>query len=306
MDPLSTLLSLLKPQTYLAGRFDIGKRQAIAFPKYVGIKCYAVITGRCWLTVGRKPDRVELREGECFLLPHGLPFRLESELGGQEVELSTLVAAMQKGLTGLYKGKPAGTLAGGHFTFSGGPVDLLLGFLPVVVHLPKSAKTSAMRWTLERMREEILQQQLGSSFLVQQLAYFMLVETLRVHLTDAPTSSVGWLYALTDPQVRVAITSMHDRPDRAWTLDALARHIGMSRSLFARTFKMKVGESPIQHLTRWRMLLASDRLSGSQDSVLNIAASLGYNSESAFGKAFKRVTGYSPRQYRVSGVKQHV
>ena len=94
-----------------------------------------------------------------------------------------------------------------------------------------------------------------------------------------------------------AITCMHDNPGHRWTLQELAGRVGMSRSIFALKFKETVGETPMEYLTRWRMMLAGDKLKNSDDSISIIALSLGYESESAFGKAFKRVMGCSPRQY---------
>lgn len=94
---------------------------------------------------------------------------------------------------------------------------------------------------------------------------------------------------------------MQTDPSHAWTLQELAQRIGMSRSVFAQRFKQRVGESPMEYLVRWRMLLACDRLINSEDPVLAVAMSLGYESESAFGKAFKRVMGCSPRKYSRSG-----
>jgi AraC-like DNA-binding protein len=97
--------------------------------------------------------------------------------------------------------------------------------------------------------------------------------------------------------MRAAITFMHDNPGHRWTLQELAERVGMSRSIFALRFKETVGETPMEYLTRWRMLLAGDRLMTPGNSVSDIALTLGYESESAFGKAFKRVMGCSPRQY---------
>jgi AraC-like DNA-binding protein len=94
-----------------------------------------------------------------------------------------------------------------------------------------------------------------------------------------------------------AITSMHDDPAHGWTIQKLAERVGMSRSTFALKFKQTVGESPMEYLTRWRMLLAGDRLTNSSDTISAIARALGYESESAFSTAFKRVMGCSPRQY---------
>jgi AraC-like DNA-binding protein len=90
---------------------------------------------------------------------------------------------------------------------------------------------------------------------------------------------------------------MHDNPEHRWTLQELAERVGMSRSIFALKFKETVGETPMEYLTRWRMLLAGDKLKTGGNSLSDIALSLGYESESAFGKAFKRVMGCSPKQY---------
>jgi AraC-like DNA-binding protein len=108
---------------------------------------------------------------------------------------------------------------------------------------------------------------------------------------------VGWLFALADKQMGAAINAMHGDPAQRWTLQDLAERAGMSRSTFALKFKATVGESPMEYLTRWRVLLAGDRLANSGDPISVIARSLGYESESAFSTAFKRVMGCSPRQY---------
>ena len=300
MDPLSSVLSLLKPRSHLSGRFDIGGKQAILFPKYEGIKCYAVLAGTCWLTVS-DAEPVFLQEGDCFLLPSGRSFTLATDASARAVDLQALLAALTNGLPGLYDGEPACTLAGGHFVLGGDPADLLLGFLPPVVHLHEKDEKASLRWSLEQIRAELREEKLGSSFLVEQLAYMMLVQALRVHLAQAAQDAVGWLYAITDPQLKTAIVSMQANPANDWTVNGLAQHVGMSRSIFALKFKEKVGESPMEYLTRWRMLLAGDRLTTTTEPILSIALSLGYESESSFGKAFKRVMGCAPRQYSREG-----
>jgi AraC-like DNA-binding protein len=120
---------------------------------------------------------------------------------------------------------------------------------------------------------------------------------LRLHLAERPIGGVGWLFALADKQMGAAISAMHSDPSHHWTLQRLAERAGMSRSSFALKFKATVGASPMEYLTRWRMLLAADRMKNSSEGLCAIAQSLGYESESAFGKAFRRVIGYSPRQY---------
>jgi len=125
----------------------------------------------------------------------------------------------------------------------------------------------------------------------------MLIQALRLHLADAASTGGGWLSALSDKHMSITIASMHNDPGHPWTLQSLAARVGMSRSVFALHFREIVGVTPMGYLTRWRMLLAADRLKNSSDGLAAIALSLGYESESAFSKAFRRVMGCSPRQY---------
>jgi len=125
----------------------------------------------------------------------------------------------------------------------------------------------------------------------------MLIQALRLHLADAASAGPGWLSALSDKHMSIAIASMHNDPGYPWTVQSLAERVGMSRSVFALRFRETVGATPMEYLARWRMLLAADRLKNSSDGLSAIALSLGYESESAFGKAFRRVMGCSPRQY---------
>jgi AraC-like DNA-binding protein len=186
---------------------------------------------------------------------------------------------------------------GGHFTFTGKHASILLGLLPPIVHIQKESDKAAMRWSLNRMMEELRDQQPGGSLVAQQFAYMMLIQALRLHLAEGLSGGIGWLFALADQQMSAAINAMHEAPARRWTLQELAARAGMSRSVFALKFKQTVGSSPMEYLTRWRMLLAGDRLANSNDPISTIALSLGYESESAFSTAFKRVMGCSPRQY---------
>ena len=297
MDPLSDVLSLLKPQSYISGAFDVGGDLAVQFPKHRGIKCYALLSGECWLSVEGVPDPVLLNAGDCFLLPRGLPFCLATDLSLTPVDFHVL-RQMRKPDVGASGNEGGGRyIAGGHFVLTGSHAEILLKSLPPIVHIRKESDKAAMRWSLERMREELRDPQPGGSLIAQQLAYMMLIQALRLHLADAASGGVGWLFALADKQMSVAITSMHDEPGHRWTLQKLAERVGMSRSIFALRFKKTVGATPMEYLTRWRMLLAGDRLKNSDDSISAIASSLGYESESAFGKAFRRVMECSPRQY---------
>jgi AraC-like DNA-binding protein len=296
MDPLSDVLSLLKPRTYVSGGFDVGGEWAIQFPQKEGIKCYAVVSGACWLLVEGVPDAVHIQTGDCFLLPTGRPLRLASDLAVAPIDASTFYASGRIGGIVSMNGGGSCLIVGGHFTLTGNHARILLGALPPIVHLKTESDKAALRWSLERMRQELREQRPGGVLVTQQLAYMLLVQTLRLHL-EGGGGGVGWMLALTDKQLSLAMNAMHETPAYRWTLQALAERAGMSRTIFTLRFKKTVGSSPMEYLTRWRMLLASDRLQYSTEAVSEIALSLGYESESAFSKAFKRVMGCSPRQY---------
>jgi AraC-like DNA-binding protein len=297
MDPLSDVLSLLKPRSYKAGGFDAGGDISVRFPEHDGIKCYAVVSGQCWLAVEGVADPVRLRTGDCFLLPRGWPFRLASDLTLPPIDALALFRAKENGSVSLYNGGGECCVVGGHFVLDGDHADILLGMLPPIVHIRKESDKAALRWSLDRMMQELREPQQGGFLVIDHLVHMMLVQALRLHLAEGIEGGVGWLFALADKQMSAAITAMHDDPAHRWTLQSLAERAGMSRTTFALKFKQTVGASPMDYLTRWRMLVAGDRLTTSGDPISAIALSLGYESESAFSTAFKRVMGCSPRQY---------
>lgn len=301
MDPLSDVLSLLKPHSHRSGGYEVPSSFSLRYPKYEGIKCYAIVSGQTWLSVDGVPDVVLLTAGDCFLLASGRSFCLATDLSVAPVDFHAFLAELRNGRTFSIDDGGGCYLVGGHFVLGGSHADILLGFLPPIVHIRNESDKVAMRWSIERMKEELRDPRPGGSLVAQQLAYMMLVQALRLHLADGTRGGVGWLFALADKHMRAAITCLHDDPGHRWTLQELAERIGMSRSIFALRFKETVGATPMEYLTRWRMLLAGDRLNNSDDSISVIALSLGYESESAFGKAFRRIMGCSPRQYSRGG-----
>jgi len=297
MDPLSRVLSLLKPTSHMCRGFDAGGKWSIQFPRHEGIKCYSVVSGQCWLSVEGVSEAVRLKTGDCFLLPLGRPFRLANDLTLTPVDFKTIFSTPLNGGIASWNGGGDFSGVGGYFALAGDHAGILLGVLPPIVHIKKESDKATLRWSMDRMMQELREPQPGGFLVVQHLAHIMLVQALRAHLAEGLRGGVGWLFALADRQMSIAIHSMHDDPAHPWTLQELARRVGMSRSTFALKFKGTVGASPIEYLTRWRMLLAGDRLANSSDPISVIALSLGYESESAFSTAFKRVMGCSPRQY---------
>lgn len=298
MDPLSDVLSLLKPRSYMSAGVDIAGAWGIQFPSLGrGIKTGAVVKGECWLSVEGVADPVHLKTGDCFLLPHGCAFFMGSSLGAAPIAAAEFFAK-NKGFGHIRTVNGGGecVVASSRFILDGMQADLLLALLPPIVHIHEHGESAALRHSVERMMEEMRRNEPGSTLVLQNLAHMMLVQALRQHL-DSAQDGTGWFFALSDRQLGAAIGAIHNDPAHPWSVELLANHAGMSRSAFAAKFKDRVGKSPMAYLTQWRMLLAGERLGTSREPVSVIALDLGYESESAFSTAFKREMGVSPRQY---------
>ena len=248
---------------------------------------------------------VRLVAGDCFVLASGRPFKLASDLAVEPVEAEVAYAAPRRNGVVVHNGGGDVFLVGSRFAVDGRPAEMLLRSLPPIIHLEGAGEQAALRWSIERMMEERQQDRPGAALVMQHLAHLILVQALRLHLfrqgIGNPQGRASWFAALSDPQVSAAMGIMHADPSRRWTLAELAGHAGMSRSVFAQRFRDRVGQTPMEYLTRWRMMLAGDRLTHTGDALGSTALSLGYGSESAFSTAFKRVMGSSPRRYARDG-----
>ncbi len=297
MDPLSNVLSLVKMKSCWSVGFEWGGDWCVEFAAHEGIRIYAVVFGECWLSVEGVPVPIHGTTGDCVVLPSGRAYRVGSDLSLPAVDDRALLSIA--GVEGITRHNGGGDFLGigGHFTLSGEYASVLLESLPPILHIRKEADKDVLRWTLDRLRQELYDPQPGGSLAQQQLATMLLIQALRVHLTEGVQGSVGWLFALADRRMRVTITAMHADPETRWTLATLSKLAGMSRTTFAVTFKEIVGKAPMEYLTHWRMMLAADMLMNSAHSVSSLAPTLGYESESAFSAAFKRIMGCSPREY---------
>lgn len=297
MDPLSDILSLMRPRSaYTVGLAASGD-WALAFAGFSGIKFNAVTSGRCWVIIeGAEPLLVE--EGYCFLMNRGLPFRFASDPAVTPIEGSVVFDVAVDGVATIGTGEDF-FLVGGRFDFAPEFSDLLFRSLPPVIHVRgTSDQASVLRWGLDQLATELSDRRPGGFLMSEHLAHIMLVQVLRLHLVEMGQAGAGWFNALGDRQLSRVVGAIHSDPARPWTLQELARTAGMSRSSFAEKFRRLVGTPPMDYLTRWRMLVAGDRLRHTAQSVAAIAQSIGYESESAFSTAFKRVMACSPRQFR--------
>lgn len=198
MDPLSEVLSLLKPRSTVSAGFDAGGQWSVQFPdQQKRIKCYAVVSGECWLSVAGVPDAVRLRTGDSFVLPSGRPFRMASDMSLEPVHASTIFPPERAGGVVTLNGGGDFFCVGSRFAVSGSHANILMGMLPPVVHIRSESDQAALRWAVERMRQELREQQPGSFLIAQHLAHMMLIQALRMYLAEAPNGGSGWLRSQT-------------------------------------------------------------------------------------------------------------
>jgi AraC-like DNA-binding protein len=297
MDPLSDLLVLLKPRSYLTAGLDAGGDWAVRFENQPGaIKCHAIMNGGCWLVVDGE-SAVQLLTEDCVILPSGRSFTLASDLGVTPVAAQDLLGTARPGEMVVHQGGGDFRLIGTRFEVDGRKTRSLLGALPALVYLRGAANQDVLRWSIRQLMYETGEARPGSSLATHHLAHLILLQAFRLYLSRQSEDRIGMLYALSDPQLARSIEAIHADPAYPWALPELALCAGLSRSGFAQRFRDRVGETPIAYLTRWRMLLAAEQLETTDARLAEIAQSSGYGSENAFNSAFKRVMGCSPRRY---------
>jgi AraC-like DNA-binding protein len=172
--------------------------------------------------------------------------------------------------------------------------------LPSLIHV-KTAEERTMSLLAATVRQTISEAhtaQPGTGCLLARLSELLFIEVLRRYMAGFPPDTVGWLSALKDPIVGRTLQLMHSNPAHEWTVPSLARQVGASRSLLADRFKLLLRQPPIQYLTCWRLQLAAEMLRNGTHAISQIAASVGYESEAAFNRAFKRYAGKPPAAWR--------
>ena len=164
------------------------------------------------------------------------------------------------------------------------------------------ARTLGLRTTLQLLAAEMAEQAPGSEVVANRLAEALFIEAVRAYIASGDESCQrGRLRAIFDPQIGAALKSIHENVDRAWTVESLAEAAGMSRSAFAARFKELLGLTPLEYVTEWRMQKAVQLLQQNDKKLIEVAQSVGYESDAAFSKAFKRMMGLSPGEYRHNG-----
>jgi AraC-like DNA-binding protein len=246
---------------------------------------------------------IALAEGDLVLIPHGRGHWLLDAPATRPVPLSQLLQphpSTERPVLRHGGGGAATTLICGGFSFEQVGDFPLLSLLPPVIHI-QGHQGRAAEWlqaTLKLLAHETREERPGTETMLARLMDVMFIQAVRAWLESQPDGQGGWLGGLRDPQVGAVIELMHRAPDQSWTVATLAAAAAMSRSSLSARFKAVVGEPPLAHLTRWRMSLAASWLRDGELSLIQMAERVGYESEAAFSKAFKRHFGVAPGAYR--------
>jgi AraC-like DNA-binding protein len=300
VDPLSDILRLTKAESLVTGGFTAGGAWAIRFPVPHTIKFFAVVTGHCWVSIDGEATPIRFGTGDVGLMAARRSFVLASDPALQAVDAMELFACQEKTALHVGDGNEFSHI-GGHVLLDPASSRLLSDVLPPWIHIQAlSPQAATFRWLLGQLIEEQAGRQPGAQLASAQLAQLLFIQILRDHMTEVDAMPAGRLRAMCDRRIAPAITLMHDDPARDWHLEELASACAMSRTTFALRFKTQAGIAPLAYLAEWRMCLAERALREDTRSVLEIAQSVGYTSESAFSNAVKRSTGLSPRAYRAA------
>lgn len=274
----------------------------VATPSSHVIEFHLVAQGRGYIRVDEEVTL--LTAGDIVLIPHGDMHYMGNGFGAEAVDGSTGLEAL---LCGDVKRSHLGS-------GDGEQTHLVCGYLacdarliqPVLAGLPRVlrvyVRTDSYGELLESMIRHAVQQASenapGSKVITARLAEVLFAEVLRRFVLQLPEGRTGWLSAVTDAAVGRALAYLHQRPEYAWTLDELAQEVGLSRSVLTQRFARYLGQSPMAYLADWRLELAAESLRTTNRSVLQIAGEIGYDSEAAFNRAFKRRFDFPPARYR--------
>lgn len=289
------------PSAQIADAIKPGAQHAIEY--------HVITRGSCWISiVGGAPfEPVRLEEGDIAVVAHGEP-HVVSSAPGMRADLDTSPYSRQRHDSDLpFKLRTGGDGASeahlmcGFFTCDVRPFNPLLDALPRFMRIGRgaSAPTDALLERFLRLASgESADKRAGAQSVLNKLSELLFIEAIRTYMDQLSSASTGWLSGLRDPLVGRVLALLHGEPARPWTLDEIAAAAGASRSALVDRFTQLTGYPPIQYLTRWRMQLAARRLGDKGIKVAAVAQEVGYESEAAFSRAFKKFSGQSPTEWR--------
>ncbi len=306
VDPLGDALHFLRMNGSFYSRCAFTEPWGLVLPPMPGSLMFHIVTsGWCVLEVeGAEPRR--LQPGDLALVPHGDGHRLASALGIPGARLFDLPREMISDRYEVLRqggGGAATHLICGAVTFDHPAAHHLVDVLPnmITVEASDSPRMEWIRSTVRQMAAEATELRTGGETVITRLADVLVIQAIRSWLEQDPAARTGWLGALRDRQISRAIAFIHRDPARAWSVASLAAEVAMSRSAFSARFTALVGEPPMLYVTRWRVHVAQASLKEDGATLGELAHRLGYQSEAAFSRAFKRFMGVSPGSVRRTG-----
>jgi AraC-like DNA-binding protein len=302
MDALTDILHDLRLESSFYARSELRAPWGLSFSVKDGPSFHMIVMGCCWLRIGA--EQIYLKAGDLVLLPHGDEHQIADPLEGEAVPLTELPSERigQNAALLRYGGDgPAALLICGGVRFAGPLAHPLLSLLPHVLLLHREDLDEAharLDETLSMLGAEALSLRPGSAAVMTRLADILVLQTIRAWLECNDGRQFPCSGALNDPEIGRSLALIHRRAQEPWSVASLAREVHLSRSLFSERFSRLVGMSPIQYLTRWRMSLAGRWMREEGISASEAAQRLGYSSEAAFSRAFKRHLQVPPGNFR--------
>jgi len=301
MDALSDILKLIRLRSSVYFRKDFASPWGMENDRSPFAQFHLVVRGHCFLHTKKMKEPLELYAGDIVVFPYGEPHWLADDPKNNKVPGISVVEAHQINKE-LFEGdKISTTLICGHFEFDKEFDHPFLHALPKLIHITDTERRQ-LSW-LEIATNVIMQEaasdELGSEVVVMRLAEILFIQILRVYMMQNQIP-YGYLAALKDKQISNALKLIHSDPKNSWTLENIARNIGMSRSSFAVRFKQLVGITPMSYVTNWRMNKARELIKNKHLPLIEIAENVGYSSEASFNRAFKKQFKRNPGAMRRS------
>ena len=301
MDPLADVLDLSHVRGALLGSVRAEAPWGLALPSSHGASFHAITSGTAWLRVSDQAP-IHLMPGDLALLPSGAAHRLSSEPDGECRPFDHVVREQlmtPEGDLPLDGPDATTTFVCTGYEYDDDVAQPLLALLPPVLHTPADpVNGGATAALVQLLAGEVGLRDPGARAAADRLIDLLLIGVLRAWATANGDRRASWLSALRDPTIARALAALHERPAEPWTLAALAAEVNVSRATLARRFRELVGEPPLGYLTRWRLDLAARRLKDTDESIDAIARAVGYSSEYAFNRAFRRHRGVPPGRFR--------
>ncbi|MFE3105759.1 AraC family transcriptional regulator [Nocardia tengchongensis] len=293
MDILSETIAAIRTGNPGSGLFVRHAPWGRRYPRVPGASFHVVLQGSCWaLAPGGEP--IALGAGDVLFMPRGADHDIVDTLGSPITEVAAPGEPREIPGPGVRT-----ALVCGAYELGRRRSHPLLDELPEFIHLPaRPGRHPALRAAVDLLAGEIAEPRPGADAAIPALLDTLLLFLLRAWFDEQGDDRTGWAGVFGDPAVAAALHAIHDAPDRAWTVPELSALAGVSRATLARRFTATVGEPPLAYLTRWRMLTAARLLRESDTPLAGVARKVGYQSEFAFAKAFKREYGLAPGQYR--------